>query len=187
MKTRRRWKRCCARSTGREITAPRAACSCRCRWWKSRGAGTLSFPITAQQAHTLAAAAEPAPYGRGEHTLVDPSVRACRQIDAARLRVAGGAWRDTLEQIVVRAATGLGCPPERTCAHLYKLLIYERGGFFAAHRDTEKEDGMVATLVLSLPVAGAGGELIIPPSAARNGRRPARRGALRDPLRRLLR
>ena len=125
------------------------------------GAGPLSFPITAQQAHALTAAAAPAPYGRGEQTLVDPSVRACRQIDAARLRVAGGAWRDTLEQIVVRAATGLGCPPERTCAHLYKLLIYERGGFFAAHRDTEKEDGMVATLVLSLPVAGAGGELII--------------------------
>ena len=125
------------------------------------GAGALSFPITAQQAHALAAAAAPAPYGRSEQTLVDPSVRACRQIDAARLRVAGGAWRDTLEQIVVRAATGLGCPPERTCARLYKLLIYERGGFFAAHRDTEKEDGMVATLVLSLPVAGAGGELII--------------------------
>ena len=125
------------------------------------GAGPLSFPITAQQAHALSAAAAPAPYGRGEQTLVDPSVRACRQIDAARLRVAGGAWRNTLEQIVVRAATGLGCPPERTCAHLYKLLIYERGGFFAAHRDTEKEDGMVATLVLSLPVAGTGGELII--------------------------
>ncbi len=125
------------------------------------GVGPLSFPITAQQAHALNAAAAPAPYGRGEQTLVDPSVRACRQFDAARLRVAGGAWRDTLEQIVVRAATGLGCPPERTCAHLYKLLIYERGGFFAAHRDTEKEDGMVATLVLSLPVAGAGGELII--------------------------
>ena len=125
------------------------------------GAGPLSFPITARQARALTAAAAPAPYGRGEQTLVDPSVRACRQIDAARLRVAGGAWHDTLEQIVVRAATGLGCPPERTCAHLYKLLIYERGGFFAAHRDTEKEDGMVATLVLSLPVAGAGGELII--------------------------
>ena len=125
------------------------------------GAGSISFPITTQQSRALTAAAEPAPYGRGEQTLVDPSVRACRQIDAAQVRVAGGAWRDTLEQIVERAATGLGCPPERTCAHLYKLLIYERGGFFAAHRDTEKEDGMVATLVLSLPVAGAGGELII--------------------------
>ena len=125
------------------------------------GAGSLSFPITTQQARALTAAAAPAPYGRGEQTLVDPSVRACRQIDAAQVRVAGGAWRDTLEQIVDRAATGLGCAPERTCAHLYKLLIYERGGFFAAHRDTEKEAGMVATLVLSLPVAGAGGELTI--------------------------
>ncbi len=125
------------------------------------GAGPLSFPITAQQAHALTAAAAPAPFGRGEQTLVDPSVRACRQIDAARLRVAGGAWRDTLQRLVVRAAAGLGCAPERTRAHLYKLLIYERDGFFAAHRDTEKEDGMVATLVLSLPVAGAGGELII--------------------------
>ncbi len=125
------------------------------------GAGSISFPITRQQARALTAAAEPAPYGRGEQTLVDPSVRACRQIDAARVRVAGGAWRGTLEQIVDRAAAGLGCPPERTRAHLYKLLIYERGGFFAAHRDTEKEDGMVATLVLSLPVAGAGGELTV--------------------------
>lgn len=125
------------------------------------GAEPLSFPITAQQAHALTAAAAPAPYGRGEQTLVDPSVRACRQIDAAQVRVGGSAWHDTLKQVVLRAATGLGCPPERTRAHLYKLLIYERGGFFAAHRDTEKEDGMVATLVLSLPVAGAGGELII--------------------------
>ena len=81
------------------------------------GAGPLSFPITAQQARALTAAAAPAPYGRGGQTLVDPSVRACRQIDAARLRVTGGAWRDTLEQIVVRAATGLGCPPARTRAH----------------------------------------------------------------------
>ena len=44
---------------------------------------------------------------------------------------------------------------------MYKLLIYERGGFFAPHRDTEKADGMVATLVISLPVPGAGGELVI--------------------------
>lgn len=80
------------------------------------GAGSLSFPITTQQAHALAATAAPAPYGRGDQTLVDPSVRACRQIDAAQVRVAGSAWRGTLKQIVDRAATGLGCPPERTCA-----------------------------------------------------------------------
>ena len=125
------------------------------------GARSLSFPITEEQAHSLAAAAEPAPYGRGEETLVDSSVRACRQVDAARVRITGGAWHDTLAQVVGQAATGLGCPTEHTSAQLYKLLVYEPGGFFAPHRDTEKVDGMVATLVVSLPVAGGGGELVV--------------------------
>ena len=125
------------------------------------GAGVLSFPVTPSQAQVLISAAERAPYGRGEQTLVDSSVRACWQIDAEQVTVTGGVWCDTLADIVARAATGLGCPPAHTEAHLYKLLVYEPGGFFAAHRDTEKVDGMIGTMVLSLPVAGAGGELII--------------------------
>ncbi len=125
------------------------------------GAGSLSFPVTEEQARALASAGEQAPYGRGEETLVDSSVRACRQIDAERVSITGGAWDDTLDKVVDRAATGLGCPPEFTSAHLYKLLVYELGGFFAPHRDTEKVVGMVATLVVSLPVVGAGGELVI--------------------------
>ena len=125
------------------------------------GAGSLSFPITEEQARALAAVAEQAPYGRGEETLVDTTVRACLQIDAERVSITGGVWADTLGDIVERAANGLGCPPEHTFAHLYKLLVYEPGGFFAPHRDTEKVAGMVATLAVSLPVAGAGGELVI--------------------------
>ena len=125
------------------------------------GAGSLSFPVVPFQARDLIAVAERAPYGKGAQTLVDDTVRACWQIDATQVTITGGAWRDTLHQVVDRAAVGLGCPPEHTTALLYKLLVYEPGGFFAAHRDTEKVDGMVATLVLSLPVAGAGGALVI--------------------------
>ena len=132
------------------------------------GARSLSFPITEEQVRSLVEVAEPAPYGKGERTLVDRSVRACRQIDAAQVRISGGAWHDTLAQVVGQAAAGLGCPPEHTSAQPYKLLVYEPGGFFAPHRDTEKVDGMVATLVVSLPVAGAGGELVI-----RHGERQA--------------
>lgn len=33
----------------------------------------------------------------------------------------------------------------------YKLLMYEPGGHFVKHQDTEKEDGMIATLVLQVP------------------------------------
>ncbi len=125
------------------------------------GTGLLSFPVTPPQSEALISVADRAPYGRGEQTLVDSSVRACWQIDAEQVTVTGAVWPATFADIVDRAATGLGCPPEHTEAHLYKLLIYEPGGFFAPHRDTEKVDGMVATMVLSLPVASAGGELVI--------------------------
>jgi hypothetical protein len=39
-------------------------------------------------------------------------------------------------------------------ARLYKLLLYEPGGHFVTHRDTEKEAGMFATLLICLPVGG---------------------------------
>ncbi len=125
------------------------------------GAGALSFPVPEAQVRALIAAAERAPYGKGTETLVDRSVRDCWQVDADRVRLAGAAWPETFAGILGSAAAGLGCPPDRLDAQLHKLLIYEPGGFFAAHRDTEKADGMIATLSISLPIAGAGGELVV--------------------------
>jgi hypothetical protein len=55
----------------------------------------------------------------------------------------------------------LGLEKSRLTAHLYKLLIYEKGGFFLPHRDGEKLDRMVATLVIVLPSVHEGGELIL--------------------------
>ncbi len=125
------------------------------------GAGELSFPIPDAQIGALIAAAERAPYGKGTETLVDTAVRDCWQIDAARVRLAGHAWPDSFAKVMELAAAGLGLPAERLNAELYKLLIYRPGGFFAEHRDTEKVPGMVATLSLSLPTPGAGGELVV--------------------------
>ena len=125
------------------------------------GAGALSFPVPEAQVRALIAGAERAPYGKGPETLVDTSVRACWQIDPERVRLAGAAWRETFAKILDSAAAGLGCPAGRLDAQLHKLLIYEPGGFFSAHRDTEKADGMIATLSISLPTAGAGGELVV--------------------------
>ncbi|MCY4634908.1 MAG: 2OG-Fe(II) oxygenase [Acidobacteria bacterium] len=128
---------------------------------EAKGAGALSFPVPEAQLQALIAVAERAPYGKGPATVVDPNVRDCRQIDAARIRLAGAGWHDTFGRILTAAADGLGCPLDRLDAHLYKLLIYEPGGFFVSHRDTEKADGMIATLSISLPVAGTGGEIVV--------------------------
>ena len=124
-------------------------------------AGILSFPIPPAQAQMLIADADRAPYGRGQETIVDTSVRDCWQLAPDKIRITGRTWADTFADILDRATVGLGCPEGSVTAALYKLLIYERGGFFALHRDTEKADGMVATLVISLPVSGTGGELVI--------------------------
>ena len=123
--------------------------------------GLLSLPVPDFQVRALTEVAERAPYGKGTETVVDRSVRDCWQIDAARLRIAGHAWDDTFATILDAVAKGLGFRSGGLEAQLYKLLVYPVGGFFAPHRDTEKVDGMVATLTISLPTAGAGGELVV--------------------------
>ncbi len=125
------------------------------------GTGELSFPVPPAQIEALIAGAERAPYGKGTQTLVNTSVRDCWQIDAREVRLLGRAWPNSLARVVGLAAEGLGLPMARLRAKPYKLLVYRRGGFFAEHRDTEKVPGMVATLTLSLPAAGAGGELVV--------------------------
>lgn len=126
-----------------------------------KGVGELSFPVPPAQIEALIAAAERAPYGKGTRTLVDTSVRDCWQIDARNVRLLGRAWPDSLAQVKELTAAGLGLPVDSLRAEPYKLLVYRKGGFFAEHRDTEKAPGMVATLTLSLPAAGSGGEVVV--------------------------
>ncbi|KAK0739414.1 hypothetical protein B0T21DRAFT_255276, partial [Apiosordaria backusii] len=46
-------------------------------------------------------------------------------------------------------------------AQPYKLLIYEEGAMFKAHTDTEKIPGMFGTLIICLPSAHQGGEVVL--------------------------
>ncbi len=124
------------------------------------GVGVIAFPFLQVQAEPLIAAAERAPYGRGEQTLVDTQVRRTWQIAADRVRIGGKHWPRTLEAILAVVAEGLGVDKEITAA-LYKLLIYDQGSFFVNHRDTEKVPGMFGTLVVVLPSESTGGELVV--------------------------
>ena len=124
------------------------------------GVGQIAFPLLPVQAEQLIAAAERAPYGRGEATIVNTDVRRTWQIEADRVHVGGRHWQATLDRAVALAARGLGVE-ESVAAVLYKLLVYDEGSFFVSHRDTEKEPGMFATLVLALPSTSSGGELVV--------------------------
>ena len=122
--------------------------------------GPIALPLLEEQTKRLIAAAEFAPYGRREETIVDASVRNCWQIGADRVEITGGRWREALATATTRAAKGLGVEGAVE-AIFYKLLIYEPGGFFIGHRDTEKCPGMFATLIVAPPGVYSGGELVI--------------------------
>jgi 2OG-Fe(II) oxygenase superfamily len=132
-----------------------------------KGLGSpLSLPLT--DIEPLKAVATRAPYGRGEATLYDESVRKAWQVDASMVTVGdGGIWENTLKEVVCQACLELGITTtgfhatRKVHANLYKLLLYEVGGHFTPHRDTEKEDGMFGTLVIQLPSLFSGGDFTV--------------------------
>ena len=125
------------------------------------GVGVLSFPVPRGQIAELIGSATRAPYGRGEATLLDESVRKVWQLPAEKVQVGGKSWATSFGDILQRVIAGLGCEGMTVTAELYKLLVYDPGGFFLAHRDTEKAGGMFGTLVVALPSTHRGGELVI--------------------------
>lgn len=125
------------------------------------GVGALSFPVPAAQIAALVRQAERAPYGKGEQTLVDTTVRKVWQIAPGKVRISGKSWAANFETLLSKVRRGLGCEGVAVSAQLYKLLVYDREGFFLPHRDAEKTDGMFGTPVVTLPSAHRGGELRI--------------------------
>jgi hypothetical protein len=125
------------------------------------GVGTISFPVPELQAREIIRVAERAPYGRGEQTVVDTTVRKVWQVAPQKIRLSGTAWEETFKTILAQVAEGLGCQNVNVSAVLYKLLLYDAGGFFVSHRDTEKTEGMFGTLVIVLPSLHSGGEVIV--------------------------
>ena len=126
-----------------------------------KGAGTLSFPVPDVQIAAIVRRAERAPYGKGEKTIVDTSVRNVWQIGPGQVEIAGKSWGANFESILCKVKAGLGCSDAVVSAELYKLLVYNRSGFFLAHRDTEKTAGMFGTLIVTLPSTYRGGALRI--------------------------
>ena len=125
------------------------------------GLGPIGLPLTAHQAKELKAHCKQAPYGKGEETLVDTNVRRVWQLDPDRFALTNPEWHQFLRDAVKTVQRELGLEKQKLESHLYNLLLYEPGSFFLPHRDGEKLDRMVATLVVVLPSSFKGGELVV--------------------------
>ena len=123
------------------------------------GLGVLKFPLKRTKAKELVAHCQDSPYGKGTQTLIDKQVRDTYELDPKKFRVSD-AWNAAIDDVMSSVAEQLGLP-EQLDAKLYKLLVYERGGFFLPHRDSEKHDRMVASMIVVLPSPFEGGELVV--------------------------
>jgi predicted 2-oxoglutarate/Fe(II)-dependent dioxygenase YbiX len=124
------------------------------------GFGQVRFPVTPAKARKLVGLGQPARFGRGEETLTDPDVRDTWEIPKHLVRA---EWDDAaLTDILATVKEELGLPNAAgLTADLHSLLIYEPNQFFLVHQDSEKDDSMVGTLVVTLPSSYAGGELMV--------------------------
>ncbi len=124
------------------------------------GFGQVRFPVTPAKARKLLGLGRAARFGRGEETLTDPDVRDTWEIPKHLVRA---QWNDaTLMDILATVKEELGLPnAAELTADLHSLLVYETNQHFLAHQDSEKDDSMVGTLVVTLPSSYTGGELMV--------------------------
>eukprot|EP00172_Hildenbrandia_rubra_P000645 Plantae.Rhodophyta-Hildenbrandia_rubra.ctg13508.p2 GENE.Plantae.Rhodophyta-Hildenbrandia_rubra.ctg13508~~Plantae.Rhodophyta-Hildenbrandia_rubra.ctg13508.p2 ORF type:complete len:191 (+),score=39.20 Plantae.Rhodophyta-Hildenbrandia_rubra.ctg13508:439-1011(+) len=128
-----------------------------------RNHGLVGLPLSVKGARELAKSpnASRAPFGKGEETVVDTSVRCAWQFEPKDVDIRNPFWADELSKLVTEIGFILGAGYSKIKPVLYKVLLYEKGGFFKAHRDTEKGERMFATLVVQLPSEFEGGELVV--------------------------
>ena len=125
------------------------------------GVGLIAMPLISVQAEQIKSTSSLAPYGKGPDTIVDTSVRKAFQVEAARVSMSNNAWSAALQNLVSTVAKRLGTNPSFVDSFLYKIFLYEKGGHFKAHKDTEKAPGMFGTLVVQFPSEFTGGAFIV--------------------------
>lgn len=122
---------------------------------------TIRVPVSKLSAERIISCARQAPFGKGEETVVDPAVRKVWELLPCQFELNNPQWDLVIEDIVTSIQKPLRLSNYDLDATLYRLLVYEPGSFFLSHRDGEKLDGMVATLVVTLPGRHTGGELVV--------------------------
>ena len=96
--------------------------------------GLVGLPLSDTAAASLVRLAKAAPFGKGSETLVDTTVRNTWEIEGHKIKMENPRWTTYLNEQVKDIAATLGVDGE-VKVQLYKLLIYEEGGFFHTHRE----------------------------------------------------
>lgn len=99
--------------------------------------GAIRLPLSSDDAHSLIRVSRQAPFGKGNQTLIDETVRKTWEIDGSKVSFSNKAWHAWLDGVVQKAAEELGvaASPNSVRAELYKMLLYEKGAMFKPHKE----------------------------------------------------
>lgn len=93
------------------------------------GFGPVGIPLGNGAAQALAAQCNQAPFGKGERTIVDTTIRDTWELEPSKFTIKNPSWENFIAKMVCEACKGLGINIEasKPKAELYKLLLYETG------------------------------------------------------------
>lgn len=125
--------------------------------------GIIGLPLSVRDAELLISKCRQSPFGKGEETIVDETVRKSWELNPSQFSLSNPEWTSCMASVVddVHKDLQLTCHRGAVHAELYKLLIYEEGAFFKPHQDSEKTPGMFGTLVVCLPSKHEGGKVLL--------------------------
>ncbi|KAM0344341.1 hypothetical protein ACHAPU_007699 [Fusarium lateritium] len=121
------------------------------------GEHLIPLPLKEDDAQAIKSVCRQAPFGHGDKTVVDTSVRNTWELDASKFELVNSEWSAFFDGMLQDTAKGLGF--QKVVAKPHKLLLYEPGSFFKSHKDSEKEQGMIGTLVVCLPSQHEGSDV----------------------------
>ena len=128
-------------------------------------AAPICFPMTrgSQEAELarVRAASAPSPFGHGNQTKVDTTVRKAHQLMPDQFEMSGGFDGTVPPHILERIRSELVPDAGSITAKLHKINVYEKGGFFADHKDTPRSETHFGSLVILLPCYHSGGCLSV--------------------------
>lgn len=87
------------------------------------GCGLIPLPLVPQIAETIASVCAPAPFGKGDETVVDTSVRKTWELDSSMFMFTNPQWNGYLKSFADRTIKGLGVE-DQVRFEPYKLLLY---------------------------------------------------------------
>ncbi|KAE9032025.1 hypothetical protein PR002_g9397 [Phytophthora rubi] len=125
------------------------------------GVGPVPVPLWEERAQRLIEKCEKSPFGHNMGTKMDENVRKSWELQPDHVQFRNPMWKTGMEKMAATIADRLGYKDIPLHCVLYKLLVYGEGGHFLKHQDTEKKDGMIATLVVQPPSLHEGGDLVV--------------------------